>query len=126
MVTLRAYMGMLLTYNDIKSAVSLYADNEMNETNAVNKILYTISCTRKNDGVWYVTVNAQRADGSGVPFTNTQQISNLNLISKINRIAKSVEGGFTVRVREGILDSSDDIASVGDEKTIHVDGDRAT
>ena len=117
---------MLLTYKDIESAVSLFADSDINESDHPNKIVYSINCSRRNKNSWFMTVDAHKADGSGMPFSNTQKISNLNLVSRINRIAKLDDKGFNIIIRYGTMNENDEIDSVGEEKLIHVDGDRAT
>lgn len=117
---------MLLTYKDIESAVSLFVDSDINETKAVNKFVYSINCSRRDKNSWFMTVDAHRAGGSGKGFSNTQMISNLNLVSRINRIAKLDNEGFNIRIRYGEMNEDNEIVSIGEEKLIHVDGDRVT
>lgn len=104
----------MVNYKQICEAVSLYANSDINDTKAVNKIVYDITAIRKNKNDWTLTLNAHRLDGSGMPFSNTQVISNLNMVKKLKQIG-GVMDHYHVFLRPGYINDFGDIVYTGEE-----------
>lgn len=105
----------MITYQQICNSVSLYANSDANDTKAVNKIVYDITAIRKNKNVWTMSLNAHRLDGSGMPFSNTQEVNNLNLTNKLKQIGNMMDH-YYVYIRAGYIDNEDKIVYTGEEE----------
>lgn len=105
----------MIDYKQICNAVSLYANSDTNDTGAVNKIVYDLTAIRKDKNSWTLSLNAHRADGTGTPFMNTQNVNNLSLVSKLKQIA-GVMDHYYVYLRTGYINDAGDIVYTGEEE----------
>ena len=106
---------MKIPYAKICDTVSLYSDSTLNETGAIRKIVYDVTAIRKNKNKLTLTLNAHRADGSGMPFMNTQDVTNLSLTSKLEQIGSTIDH-YYIKLRPGYIDENDNIVYTGDEE----------
>lgn len=85
----------------------------------MRKIIYEITAIRKNKNKLTLTVNAHRADGDGIPFIHTDEVSNMGLVNKLNMIGKEMDH-YYIKLRPGHTDFDGNICFTGDEETVDI------